>query len=167
MDTDNESPWFDSAAWGFDWITDVAMVPPGRSIFYHFYYAAPANDHHHTLRSIWQNTIDYDIAPVADPIPEQQVLQNVTRNHLLDLNDYTSDPESPDTLLSYNLASQSPANCWVSLDGSWVNVSPEIGWVGRCEVTYRVSDSLKTTTSSFVVQVQRITSQIFVPIIYK
>ncbi len=167
MDTDNESPWFDDADWGFDWIADVAMDYPGRSIFNHFYYATPLVDRHLTLRTVWQNTIDYNQAPSASPIPQQQILQNATWNHLLDLNDYTSDPESPDWLLEYIFVSQSDPNCGVGFDYSWVNVSPVFDWVGSCTITYRVSDSLEPTSGSFQVHVLPIASWIYLPIVCK
>jgi len=167
MDSSNENPWFDTAAWGFDWIADNALAYPGKNSFIYFYYGSPANDRHDTLRSLWQNTIDYDQPPVANAIPLVKVLQNATWNNVLDLRNYTSDPESPVWKLIYTFVGQSNANCGVSFNASLVSVSPTYNWVGTCTVTYRVSDTLKNTTSSFSVQVAAITSRVYLPVVAK
>ncbi len=167
MDFSNEHPWFDTAACGFHWIANNALAWVGKNNFYHFYQGSPLDVRHDTLRSIWQNTIDYDQPPIANPIPTVRTLQNATWNNVLDLTIYTSDPESPKSDLIYTFVSQSNANCGVSFNSYLVSVAPTYNWVGICTVTYRVSDTLKTTTSSFSVQVAAITSRVYLPVVVK
>jgi hypothetical protein len=167
MDFSNEHPWFDTAAWGFDWIADNALAWVGKNNFYHFYQGSPANDRHDTLRAIWQNTIDYDQPPAASAIPPVRILQNTSLTNVLDLTAYTSDPESPDYMLLYTLVSQSNASCGVSFNASLVSIAPTYNWVGSCTVTYRVSDTLKNTTGSFSVQVLAVTSRVYLPVVAK
>ena len=167
MDSSNEYPYFDTSTWGFDWIADIALTGSGRQNLFSFYYISPIEDKHDTLRSIWQNAIDYDQAPTANSIPQVKVLQNMTRVNILDLKNYTSDPESPDSLLIYTLVSQSNSNCGVSFNASLVTVSPTNNWIGTCTITYRVSDTLKSITSSFGVTILAITDRIYLPIVVK
>lgn len=165
MDSANESPWYDNASWGFDPIVDIALVGSGRSSFQQFWDACQGSDKHNGVRSIYQNTIDYDNAPVFSTIPEQRTLQNFPRTHLLDLWNYSSDSESPDASLTYSIVSVSDSRCGISLDSHWVNANPQMNWVGSCYVTVRANDSIKTTTSGFWIHVLQINSRIFLPVI--
>ena len=165
MDSTNESPWYDNASWGFDPITDIALVGSGRSSLQQFWAAYQGTDKHNGVRSIYQNTIDYDNAPVFSAIPEQRILQNFPRTHLFDLWNYSSDAESPDASLTYSIVSVSDTHCGISLDSHWVNANPQRNWVGSCYVTARAHDSIKTTTGGFWVHVLQINSRIFLPLL--
>jgi len=171
MDSGNESPWFDTAYWGFDIIADIALVGSGESTFQEFWYSYQGTDKHNGVRSIYQNTIDYDQAPIFDVIPDQLILQNpnqnVLRTHVIDLWDYSSDTESPDASLTYQIVSISDSRCGISLDSHWINADPQINWIGSCYATISVNDSIKTSTSSFWMYVLQINSRIFLPIILK
>ena len=167
MDSANESPWYDNASWGFDPIVDIALVGSGRSSLQQFWAAYQGSDKHNGVRSIYQNTIDYDNAPVFSTIPEQRILQNFPRAHLLDLWNYSSDSESPDASLTYSIVSVSDLRCGISLDSHWVNSNPQMNWVGSCYVTVRANDSIKTATSGFWIHVLQIHSRIFLPVIMK
>ena len=165
MDSANESPWYDNASWGFDPITDIALVGAGHSGLQQFWAAYQGTGKHNGVRSIYQNTIDYDQAPVFSAIPEQRILQNFPSTHLFDLWNYSSDAESPDASLMYSIVSVSDSRCGVSLDSHWVNANPQRNWVGSCYVTVRANDSIKTTTGSFWMHVLQINSRIFLPIL--
>jgi len=117
------------------------------------------------VRSIYQNTIDYEQAPVFSAISEQRILQNFPYVHFLDLWDYSSDVESPDASLTYSIVSVTDSRCGVSLDSHWVNANPQMNWIGSCYVTVRANDSIKTATGGFWIRVLQIHSRIFLPVI--
>jgi hypothetical protein len=169
MDSNNEGPGYDTVAWGFDPIADIAMSGSGKSSLLEFWNGYQGTDKHNGVRSIYQNTIDYDQAPVFSSIPEQRILQNFPRTHLLDLWDYSNDAESPDTSLTYQVVSVSDTRCGISLDSHWINANPQMNWVGSCYVTVRVSDSIpnKTADGGFWLYVLQINGRSYMPIIMK
>lgn len=169
LDASNESPWYDSATWGFDQIVDIALAGSGQSSLHDFWSDYQGNDKHNGVRSIYQNTIDYDQAPVFTAIPEQNTLQNHFHSHIIDLWDYSSDVESQDAFLIYELVYVSDSRCGVSLDSHWINANPQMNWIGSCNVTVRVNDSIpnETSTGSFLLNVLQINSRNFLPVIMK
>jgi hypothetical protein len=167
MDSANESPWYDNAYWGFAPIVDIALVGSGRSSLQQFWTAYQGTDKHNAVRSIYQNTIDYDQAPVFSAIPEQRILQNFPHTHLFDLWEYASDVESSDASLTYSIVSVSDSRCGISLDSHWVNANPQTNWVGSCYVTLRTSDSIKTAATGFWTHVLQINSRTYLPFIRK
>jgi hypothetical protein len=169
MDSTNESPWFDTASWGFDPIVDVALVGSGKSNLNEFWNGYLGTDKHDGIRSIYQNTIDYDQAPAFASIPSQNILQNFPYTHVLDLWDYSSDAESPDTSLTYQLISVSDARCGISLDSHWINANPQMSWTGSCYVTVSVNDTIpnKTATGGFWINILPINHRHFLPVVMK
>lgn len=168
VDTANESPFYDTADWDFDRIIAAGLSGSGVSSFYVFWLndlSINGSDTHNGIRSIYQNTIDYDSAPVIGPIPDLNVLQNLQQTHVIDLWDYSSDLESQDTSLTYSIGGVTNLNCHVSLDTHWVNVHPSMNWIGSCFVTINVNDSIKSGSTDFWVVVLPITSRIYLPII--
>lgn len=165
MDSGNESPWYDSASWGLDPIVDVALVGSGKSNLQEFWNGYQGTDKHNGVRSIYQNTIDYDQAPTFAAIPTQNILQNFSHPHVFDLWDFSNDVESTDASLTFQVVSVSDSRCGVSLDSHWVNANPQMNWTGSCYVTVSVSDSIKNTTSGFWLNVLQINSRIYLPTI--
>lgn len=163
MDSGNETPWYDTASWGFDTIIDVALVGSGKSNLQEFWNSYQGTDKHNGVRSVYQNTIDYDQTPTFAAIPNQNILQNFTHNHVLDLWDFSNDLESPDASLTFQVVSVSDSRCGVSLDSHWINANPQTNWTGSCYVTVRVSDTIpnKTATSGFWVNILQINSRIY------
>jgi len=165
MDSSNEDPWYDTAYWGFNPIIAVALDEYGKENLQEFWNAYFGGDNHNGVRAIYQNTIDYDQAPIIIPIPDRSILQNFTSEHFLNLSDYVYDYESSAQQLTYQIISVSDSRCGVSLDSHWVNANPQMNWIGSCYVTVRVSDSIKTTTTGFWLQVLQINSRISLPVI--
>jgi hypothetical protein len=167
LDFPNETPWYDSAYWGFDPIVDIALVGSGYSSLQQFWEGYQGTDKHNGVRSIYQNTIDYDNPPVFSTIPDQRILQNFPHMHIFDLWSYSEDIESPDAMLTYSINYVSDSRCGISLDNHWVNANPQMNWVGSCYVTVRADDSIYNSTSGFWLHVMQINSRIFLPIIVK
>jgi hypothetical protein len=167
MDAGNEAPWYDSASWGLSPIVDVALVGSGKTSLHDFWTGYQGSDKHNGVRSIYQNTIDYDQAPMFAAIPEQNTLQNFPHPHIIDLWDYSSDAESPDASLVYQIVSVSDSRCGISLDSHWVNANPQMNWTGSCYITVSVNDTIpnKTTNGGFWLNVLQIRSRNFLPII--
>ncbi len=165
MDSSNEAPWYDTAYWGFNPIIAVALDEYGKATLQEFWNAYFGGDKHNGVRSIYQNTIDYDQAPIIIPIPDRSILQNFTSEHFLNLSDYVYDFESSAQLLTYQIISVSDSRCGVSLDSHWVNANPQLNWIGSCYVAVRVNDSIKTATTGFWLQVLQINSRISLPVI--
>ena len=165
MDSSNEDPWYDTAYCGFNPIITVALDENGKTTLQEFWNAYFGGYKHNGVRSIYQNTIDYDQAPIINPIPDRSILQNFTSEHFLNLSDYVYDYESSAQQLTYQITSVSDSRCGVSLDSHWVNANPQLNWIGSCYVTIRVNDSIKTATTGFWLQVLQINSRISLPVI--
>ncbi|MDD2694450.1 MAG: hypothetical protein PHD58_00820 [Anaerolineales bacterium] len=48
-----------------------------------------------------------------------------------------------------------------------MNIDPQPGWLGMCNVSLRVDDSLKTADDAFQVNVVPVQARIFLPIIMR
>lgn len=166
-DPNNEDPWYDTAYWGFDIINDIALTNPGQLSIREFWEDPRIPDRHNGVRSIYQNTIDYDQAPLISEIPELRILQNFPQSHIINLWDYSNDYESNDNQLVFEIVYTTDSRCGVSMEWHWVNANPQINWIGSCFVVLSVSDSIKETTASFWIDVVPITSRIYLPILLK
>jgi hypothetical protein len=168
-DNTNE-PLFDSATFGFDPVIDLVFQAPHEDTFAKFWdsWRTSGQNKHQAVRAIYQNTIDYDTAPRFDPpLPDRVALQNLTMPHVIDLWDYAIDDESIDAELGWQIISVTDTRCGVSLDGHFVDFAPQPGWLGSCDVTLSVSDSIKAQTDTFRVTVVPVIGRSFLPIIFK
>jgi len=130
------------------------------------HWQATGYNEHHAVRAIYQNTIDYNTTPRFDPpVPDQFVLENLYRIHAIDLWDYSTDDESNDWELSYLITSVSDSRCGVSLDDHWVDIVPQQNWLGSCDITIQVSDSLRVDYDTFRVTVVPVRGKIHLPIV--
>ena len=116
-----------------------------------------------------QNTIDYDTPPrFSTLLPDRNVLQGHSYLHTIDLWSYTTDDESAESDLTYQVTNVTDPRCEVSVvSGHWINIVPQTGWLGVCDVTVRVSDSLKTVSDTFQVAVVPVVGRIYLPIVMK
>ena len=77
--------------------------------------------------------------PSFSPIPD--VVMNEDGNRALDLWNYSYDPETPDSGLTYTMVSNTEPNCGVMLQsGHVISIIPTPNWSGEGEVTVRVTD---------------------------
>ncbi|MEM3459974.1 MAG: hypothetical protein QXO24_01985 [Candidatus Micrarchaeaceae archaeon] len=171
FDNVNEGP-FDSATFGFAPIWNIIRNAPTETTFREFWnsWRASGNNQHHAVRAIYQNTIDYDTAPRFNQLlPDRTVLQNFVWNQAIDLWAHSEDDESADAELTWQIIAVTDARCGVSLspDSRYVNIAPQQGWLGSCDVTIRVSDSIKTADDTFRVDVVPVRGRIYLPIILK
>ena len=167
---DSANEGFDSATFGFVPITDIAFHGESEDRFSMFWESWKASEQkkHKAVRAIYQNTIDYDGAPLFYlPLPDVTVLQGISYPHIIDLWAFTGDDESTDLELSYQITGVSAWHCEASLDGRWVNVIPQPGWLGQCIVTLRVSDSFKTAEDVFQVTVAPVQSWMHLPLVFR
>lgn len=58
--------------------------------------------------------------------------------------------------------------CEVTID-TWcfVDIHPQAGWLGSCDVTIQMSDSLKTADDTFRVNVVLVQARLFLPLVLK
>ncbi|MDD5469129.1 MAG: hypothetical protein PHS96_15175 [Anaerolineales bacterium] len=157
---DSANEGYDSAS--FDPIADLVVNSPTEDTFLQFWesWQASGQNEHHAVRAIYQNTIDYDDPPSID-LPNRTVLQDFGWSHAIDLWEYSWDEESLDAELAWQRLYVSDSRCGVSLDGRWVNIAPQSGWLGGCDVSVRVSDSLKTADDSFQVNIERFCATLY------
>ena len=167
----NNEPIYDSAIFGFAPIWNIVRAAPHEISFQEFWnsWRASGNNRHHAVRAIYQNTIDYNTAPRFNPLlPDRTVLQNFVWNQAIDLWAHSEDDESADTELGWQILNVTDPRCGVSLDANrYVNLAPQQGWLGSCDVTISVSDSIKFSTDTFRVNVVPVASRNFLPIILK
>ncbi len=167
---DNTNDGFDNANFGFNPIADIVFQGPSEDRFTAFWesWKSSGQNKHNAVRAIYQNTIDYDTSPRFEPPPPDiSTLQNTTYPHALDLWAYSQDNESNDAELTYLITNTTDTRCGVSLDGHWVNIAPQYNWLGFCDVTVQVSDSLKTASDIFRVSVVPVARRVFLPVIQK
>lgn len=75
--------------------------------------------------------------------------------------------ESADSELTYQVTYISDSRCGISLDNHWINLAPQANWLGFCDVTVVVNDSLKTTSDTFRINIQSVMNRIHLPNISK
>jgi hypothetical protein len=170
FDSTNEG--YDSAAVGFDPITDIVFQESDYYALYYFWvdWKSSGQNKHHALRAIYQNTIDYDTLPRFSPLlPDRNVLQNHPITHAIDLWAYTTDDESGDSEVTYSIVNLPDWHCGIALvDGHWINILPQSGWLGSCgNVVVRVNDSLHTADDTFVVTIVPVQGTVNMPLIMK
>lgn len=87
--------------------------------------------------------------------------------HVVDLWDYSADDESTDAELGWQILNVTDPRCGVSLDNHFVNLAPQPGWLGWCDVTISVSDGIKASMDTFRVTVVPVRGRSFLPAILK
>lgn len=112
------------------------------------------NPKHHPMKSLYQNTIDYNTAPTFSGLPNRSTNEDTPYNNAIDLWLYAYDPDSYDSELEYTIIGNTNPNCGVSIDvGGYVDINPVLNWNGTSTVTIRCSDGIVTASDSFVVTV--------------
>jgi hypothetical protein len=168
---DSVNEGFDSATFGFAPIVNLVFHAPHEDRFSAFWESWKGSgwNKHHAVRTIYQNTIDYDVPPRFEPpLPDRTVLQGFSWVHAIDLWEYAVDEESADWEMGYQIVNVTDWRCRVSLEGSrWVNLAPITGWLGSCDVTIRLNDSLKTAGDTFRVNVVPVRTRVFLPVIMR
>ena len=113
------------------------------------------------MQSVYQNTIDYDTAPTISGIPDQTLSESGSKN--VDLFQYTSDPESTDTELTFSISQNSNPSCIsASIISDRYTRITSVGTGCSCYVTTEVSDGIKTDTDGFSISVQSSTIDVTV-----
>jgi hypothetical protein len=166
-DNTNEVIW-DSATFGFAPIWTILRGAPHETTFSEFWnsWKTSGNNKHHAVRAIYQNTIDYDNAPVITGLPDLTIPKNSNWNNAIDLWVFSSDQESGDSELGWQILAVTDSRCGVTFDGRYVDLAPQTGWHGFCDVTISVSDSIKASVDTFRVTVES-AWRIFLPGISK
>jgi len=169
FDSTNEG--FDSAWFGFAPIANIVFQAPHEDRFSAFWdsWKGSGQNKHHAVRAIWQNTIDYDTPPRFEPpLPDRTVLQGFRWENAIDLWAYSADDESNDWELDWQIVYTSDWRCGVTIDaGDYVDIHPQAGWLGSCDVTIRVSDSLKMADDTFRVNVVPVRARVFLPLVLR
>ena len=167
---DNVNEGYDSAAFGFDPIADIVFHGAVEGTFSLFWsgWKTSGQNKHNAVRAIHQNTIDYDTAPRFDPpLPDRIVLQNSPWIHAIELWDYSNDDESVDAELSFYINYVSDTHCGIGVDNHWININPQTGWLGVCDATIRVNDSIYSGYDTFRVTVAPVAARRYLPIIMR
>jgi hypothetical protein len=109
---------------------------------------------HNPVRSLYQNTIDYDNTPVISGLPDRCVCVNGSWNNAIDLWSYTDDVESSDSELSFSIVGNTNPSAGVTIDSDrYIDINPAPGWSGSSTITVGAFDQLKTGTDAFIVMV--------------
>ncbi|MCI0521109.1 MAG: hypothetical protein L0Z70_12750 [Chloroflexi bacterium] len=164
---------YDSAGFGFDPIADIVFQGPAEEAFWGFWWnewLLSGHDTHQSVRSVYQNAIDYNYWPSFDPLlPDLKALKSQPGRRALDLWDYVWDFESANDELTYRVTRVSDWRCGVDvvrdLGRDWILLSPQYGWAGSCEVDLEVTDSLEPVSDTFLVNIVPIEGRVFLPMI--
>jgi len=166
---DGVNEGFDSATFGFTPIANNVFQAPNEDCLEAFWegWKISEENEHHAVRAIYQNTIDYDTPPRYEPsLPDRIVLQGLGCENAIDLWTYSTDDESSDSELDWQIVYTSDWRCGATIDGGdMVDIHPQSGWLGSCDVTIQANDSLKTTNDTFRVNVLPVQAWVFLPIV--
>lgn len=109
-------------------------------------------DKHGAVRCLYQNTIDYNTAPVINPLPNCTIQENV-KSFAFSLGNYASDAESAIHQLSFS-AEVVPSNkIEVTFSQGDVYLKSVPNWFGTAIVSITCSDGIASAKKSFSVQV--------------
>jgi hypothetical protein len=168
---DNTNDGFDQASFGFDPVWEIVRDDLREDRFFLFWMnwrIVKQYNAHRAVQAIYQNAIDYDIAPTIDNLPDLTMLQDFTRDNAIDLWQYSSDAESTDPELVWQITVWSDWHCGASIDGAGnVDIAPSPGWTGSCDYTIRVYDGIKEDSDTFTVNVVPVVGRVYLPIIMK
>ncbi len=152
---DNVNDGRDTVSWGFGPIWSQMARSPGHDNFRSYWdgWRASGQETHLSVQAIYQNTMDFDNAPVWNPVPIP-VLRNMRLT--IDLRPYLSDTETPVDLLTFTSATSSTPNCAVGLsgpNGRLLTITPASGYLGTCNITVTAYDGIKVNLGTFPVTV--------------
>ncbi len=167
---DSTNDGLDQASFGFRPIWNMLRNPPHEQNFREFWnnWKAAGYERHYAVLALYQNTINYNTAPTIDlPNTPVVVLQGHTRDNAIDLWACSADPETPDAQLTWQIVGGAGGPCGPRLDGRYVDLDPQAGWTGSCNVTIQVSDGISTAQDTFVVQVRPIVGRAYLPLALK
>ncbi len=169
FDSTNED--FDSATFGLAPIANIVFRAPHEDRFSAFWnsWKGSGQNKHHAVRAIYQNTMDYDTPPRFEPpLPDRTVLQGFGWENAINLWAYSADEESNDWELEWQIVYTSAWHCGVTIDAwDFVDIHPQAGWLGSCDVTIRANDSLKTADDTFRVNVVPVRARVFLPLVLR
>ncbi len=148
---DSTNDGFDQTSFGFAPIWEIIRDDLREERFFSFWVnwrIVKQYNAHGAVQAIYQNTIDYDIAPTIENLPDLTILQDFSRDNAIDLWAYSSDPESADPELTWQITMWTDWRCGASIDGAGnVDITPLSGWTGSCDYTIRVYDGIKKKTA--------------------
>lgn len=79
--------------------------------------------------------------PVLSPLPFVMAYKNQPRDNVINLWNYASDVETPDSGLTFTITANSNPSCGVTIDSNqYIDVNPAANWTGSSMVTVRVTD---------------------------
>ncbi len=164
---DSVDDTLDRANFGFapSWtIVGDSVLETSFDQFWAEWMARPYDDHL-AIQAIFQNTILYNFSPVM-VLPDHTALEGLVHNNAIDLGAHTTDPESDDWELEWDITTISDWHCdQVSINAmDYVDVNiPHPGWLGSCDVTVRVDDGLGGIEDTFSIQVVPVVGQVYLP----
>ncbi len=110
---------------------------------------------HHALKALYQSTIDYNTAPVLDPIGAVWISEDSTVNSAVNLWPLASDDDSPDFELEFSIDSVQHPQCGAFIyDSHYVGFDPDDNWNGTSTVTVKAFDGIRSVARTFTVTVQ-------------
>ena len=169
---DNDNEGYDSATFGFEPIADIVFdgdVDENFSLFWVDWLERSMDNLHDAVRALYQNTIDYDTLPILSGLPDRIIFENNPPwYHAIDLWEYSFDLESDDWQLAFEIIYNPDPRCGISLeDNRWINIAPQHNFLGSCEATIEVSDSLHSAGDTFQVIVVPVVDVKYLPITTK
>lgn len=122
---------------------------------------------HNTVRTIWQNAVDYDTTPTFSPwLPTVNAFRGLPCSRALDLWAYASDGESQPSEMQYWVSSVSSPACPISVsDNRYLYVCPAPNAPEWCSARVFVGDTIKQFDQWWNVHVIDVSARVFVPLI--
>jgi len=107
------------------------------------------------IGALYQNTIDYNTAPVIQPIPDVIIDEDETA--IVDLRNYVSDVECADAALQFEMVDAGAPEAGVKLlPTNVISITPQANWFGETTVRLTVTDGIESADISFRVIVRSV-----------
>jgi hypothetical protein len=121
---DGEEDGWDEASFGLEEIWEIVSEEPDEESFLDFWerWKEEGYDKHLAVQCIYQNTIDYNNPPVISGLPDLVLFPNNSYENIIDLWEYSSDEESEDEELRWEIHNVTDRRCGVSIDGRYVDI---------------------------------------------
>lgn len=115
------------------------------------------------VKAVYQNTIDYDVAPTLLPLPDLTLDEDMVLDRIVDLWAYAADDECQVQDMVYLIDNSPDPRAGVTIeDGRYISVNPEPDWNGATEVRILVGDGIKGVTRTFAVTVRAVNDPPFI-----
>ncbi len=166
-DSDNDGK--DTLSVGFQPLWEIIRTDPVERSFADFWahWKESGQSAHLALPILYQNGIDYNTPPELN-LPDRTVLAVSEDILLFDLWAHAADVDTPDSLLSLQLATGNDINCHFRIEQNrYLNLKIPAGWTRTCRAQIKAGDGVTETTDTTTLKIVPVYGNFYLPSIKK